>query len=318
LMHLAISGRKIDMTYDVLVVGGSYAGLAAALQVARARRRVAVIDSGCRRNRFAARAYGLLGHDGEDPGDILDKARADLQKYPTYTLIRGSAVTAERSDIGFEVRTEAGAVLQARRVVLAVGVTDELPDIPGLAERWGQTAFHCPYCHAYELADGELGVLATGLMSAHTALLLPDWAKTTFFTRGLFDLSDEQTTALDRRGVTIEREPVTQLSGGEGQVCVHLGDGRIVELSGIHVASKTKVASTLAAQLGCAFDDGPLGSYVKVDEMQETTVPGVFACGDMSMPANVSVAIGDGSLAGLMVHHSLVAGDHQPLRVAVL
>jgi thioredoxin reductase len=296
---------------DVIVVGGSYAGLSAALQIARARRHVSVIDADARRNRFALHSHGYLGFDGDKGAAIVKKARAELLAYPTVTWIEGTATMARATPDGFAIDLASGALHEARHIVLAVGVVDELPDLPGIAARWGRSVFNCPYCHAYEMAGGHIAVLATSAFSVHTALLLPDWGKVTYFTRGLFEPSEENVVALGRRGVSIERAPVVAIEGTEREVQVRLEGGRALSFRGVHVGSKTRVASPLAEQLGCAFNEGPLGTFVRVDATTETTVPGVFACGDMAMPAgSVALAVGDGARAGVSAHQSLVFRRH--------
>ena len=293
------------MMFDVIVVGGSYAGLSAALQLARARRNVLVIDGGQRRNRFAATSHGFLGQDGRAPGDIVADARAQLMAYPTVHWIDGMANTAEAIGPVFAVETEDGESLEARRIVLAIGVTDELPGIPGLAERWGRSVFHCPYCHGYELGDGPIGVLAVSAMSMHHASMLPDWGKTTLFVNGAFELDEERLGELRRRAVTIEREPVVRISGERADV--ELADGRVVSLAGLFTLTSTRPVGTLAEQLGCAFDEGPLGPFIRTDGAKETSVPGVFAVGDAARgPGNVALAVGDGATGGAGTHQSLI------------
>lgn len=293
------------MMFDVIVIGGSYAGLSAALQLARARRNVLVIDGGKRRNRFAATSHGFLGQDGRAPGDIVADARAQLMAYPTVHWIDGMASTAEAIGPVFAVETEDGESLEARRIVLATGVADELPDIPGLAERWGKSVFHCPYCHGYELGDGPIGVLAVSAMSMHHASMLPDWGKTTLFVNGAFDLDDDRLEELRRRAVTIEREPVVRISGERADV--ELRDGRVVAVAGLFTLTRTRPAGSLAEQLGCDFDEGPLGLFIRTDGTKETTVPGVFAVGDAARGAgNVALAVGDGAMGGAGTHQSLI------------
>ncbi len=164
------------MRHDVIIVGGSYAGLSAGLQLARARRTVLVIDSGLRRNRFATTSHGFLGQDGQPPQVIAAEGRSQLMEYPTVTWVQDSVVQASQQPGGFSVRTQCNGEFQATCLILATGVVDELPAIPGLQERWGQRVFHCPYCHGYELDLGRIGVLATSSLAMHHALMLPDWA----------------------------------------------------------------------------------------------------------------------------------------------
>jgi thioredoxin reductase len=199
------------MMYDVIIVGGSYAGLSAGLQLARARRQVLVIDAGQRRNRFAATSHGFLGQDGQAPEVIAAEGRSQLMEYPTVTWVQGSAVQVNQPVEGFSVRTEHSGTFHARRLILATGVVDELPAVEGLKERWGTRVFHCPYCHGYELDQGRIGVLATSPLAMHHALMLPDWGPTTLFTNGVFTPDAEQQAQLDRRGVNVESAGVRRI-----------------------------------------------------------------------------------------------------------
>jgi thioredoxin reductase len=295
------------MTHDfeAIIVGGSYAGLSAALQLARARRRIGVIDAGRRRNRFATASHGFLGQDGRAPGDIVADAKAQLLAYDNVSWVDGQALRAEQRGDGFAVTLD-GRELTARRLVLATGVVDELPAVEGLAERWGRSVFHCPYCHGYELQQGSIGVLATGESSLHQAMLLPDWGRTTLLLNGAFTPDAAQQAALAARGVAVEATPVTRIAGAAD---VELRDGRRLTLAGLFVATRVGMASPLAEQLGCEFDESPAGPFIRRDAMAATTVPGVFACGDAARPfGNVAMAVGDGALTGAATHRSLIPG----------
>ncbi|MBC8999567.1 NAD(P)/FAD-dependent oxidoreductase [Pseudomonas sp. N40(2020)] len=293
------------MVYEVIIVGGSYAGLSAGLQLARARRKVLVLDSGLRRNRFAETSHGFLGQDGRAPGDIAQDARKQLLAYPSVQWLADTALEARQTDQGFQVRTTTGQQASARRLIIASGVIDELPAIEGLQERWGKSVFHCPYCHGYELNQGAIGVLATSPLSIHHALLLPDWGQTTFFTNGVFEPDAEQLAELDRRGVTLESQTVSHISGKRADVV--LSDGRVISVAGLFAMPRTRMASPLAEQLGCVFEDGPMGPFIQTDAMQQTSIPGVFACGDAALAAgSVAVSVGDGARAGAGTHRSLV------------
>jgi thioredoxin reductase len=292
---------------DALIVGGSYAGLSAALQLARARRRIAVIDSGRRRNRFADTSHGFLGQDGRAPGDIAADAQAQLMAYPTVEWIDGQAETAAKTSAGFSVSTADAKTFEARRLILAGGIVDDLPDIPGLGERWGKSVFHCPYCHGYELDRGPVGVLAVSEMSMHHAVMLPDWGPTTFFLNDAFVPNDEQLAQLRKRDVGIEREPVASIGGNAD---VGLRDGRVIRLAGLFTLTRTEPAGPLANQLGCSFEQGPFGRFVQTDAFKETTVPGVFACGDAARAmGSVAFAVADGAMSGVAAHQSLIFRD---------
>ncbi|MCZ0962452.1 NAD(P)/FAD-dependent oxidoreductase [Paracoccus benzoatiresistens] len=292
------------MRQDVIVIGGSYAGMAAALQLLRARRTVLIVDAGQRRNRFAHHSHGFLGQDGMDPAVIWKTAKDQLSHYPTLTWVDGTVVEAKGQKDAFAVTLDEGSVHHGRRLLLASGVRDELPPVPGLTERWGRTVFHCPYCHGYELEMGKIGVIATGSMSLHQAQMLPEWGKVTLLTNGAVEPDDEMRADLSGRGVTIEPTPVAAL---EGRADVRLRDGRLLGFAGLFTASRAMLPSDLASLLGCEIEEGPLGQLIVTQSSKETSVPGIYACGDAGrMPHSVSLAVGDGAWAGAQLHRSLI------------
>lgn len=293
--------------FDAIVIGGSYAGLSAALQLARARRRILVVDAGRRRNRFAGESHGFLTRDGHMAAAIAQAGRMDVAAYDTVEWIDGSAVDARPDGDGFTVDLDGGEQVRGRRLVLATGVRDELPPIEGLAERWGRSVFHCPYCHGYELQQGAIGILANDEMAFHQAMLLPDWGQVTLFTNGRYAPDAEQRAAMHKRGVlAIDDTPVVRI---EDSATVVLADGRRLPHAGLFTYGRLHMASPLASLLGCEFDAGPLGPFIRTDMTKQTTVPGVFAGGDATRPAgNVAMAVADGAMAGLGAHRSLVFG----------
>ena len=286
---------------DAIIVGGSYAGMSAALQLARARRQVLVIDTGEPRNRMAAHSHGFLGHDGSPPADIVVAARRQLLAYPTVAWREDRAIEASQPQPRrFAVRCQSGAQFQARCLVLAHGVVDELPAIDGLAERWGKAIFHCPYCHGYELERGRIGVLSCAdSETGAQALLLSEWGSVTLF------CERRKGEALDPRlathGVVVERTPIRRISG---KATVELVDGRGRELDAIFVPPASHLAGPLAEQLGCELEDG---GCITTDAAKQTTVEGVFACGDNARKAgSIALAVGEGALAGVAAHHALM------------
>lgn len=292
------------MRYDVVIVGGSYSGMAAALQLVRARRRVLVIDSGERRNRFASHSHGFLGQDGVAPSEIAASARRQLGVYPTLAWLEGrvEAVSGQLDD--FTVRTSEGVSHRSRRILLATGVADQLPAVEGLAERWGQSIFHCPYCHGYELAQGRIGIVGAGPLSIHQAELLTDWGSVTLLVNGALELRQEDRAVLERRSVTIEEAHIDRI---EGHADVVMVDGRLLRFAGLFTAPRTSPSDSLAEALGCALEETPMGSQVRTDAECKTSVSGIFACGDVArVPHSVSLAVGNGAMAGAQVHRSLL------------
>ena len=290
------------MSYDVMIIGGSYAGLSAAMQLARARRTVLVIDAGERRNRFADHSHGFLTQDGADPAEIQRIGRAQLMKYPTVTW-REDRVAAAEPGAPFTVTLASGDRVTAARIVLAVGMIDDLPDLPGASERWGKSIFACPYCHGYELGGGPIGVIATHPLSHHSAMMLPDWGPTTFFTQGTFDPDAEIAANLARRGVTIERAPITRIAN---HADVELADGRSLAFAGLFMISRPRIPA-IATQLGLVFEQGAVNAFIQTDQLKETSTPGVYACGDVALPMpSVALAVADGARAGVAAHQSLI------------
>ncbi|MDY0978224.1 NAD(P)/FAD-dependent oxidoreductase [Massilia sp. CFBP9012] len=294
--------------YDAIVIGGSYAGLSAALQLARARRKVLVIDADQRRNRFASDSHGFLTRDGQPAEAIAREGRANVAAYPNVAWHDGLATAVHADGDGFLVCLdgEPKPGVRGRRLVLATGVRDELPPIEGLAERWGKSVFHCPYCHGYELDEGRIGVLASGPLSVHQAQMLPHWGQVTLFTNGVCPLDEAQRADLAERGVQVDETPVARLAD---HATVVLADGRREAMAGLFTFGRVHMASPVAGDLGCAFEEGPLGPYIRTDEARQTTVPGVFAGGDAMRAANsVALAVADGAMAGVGAHRSLLFG----------
>jgi thioredoxin reductase len=296
--------------HDVVIIGGSYAGIAAAMPLARARRDVLVFDAGQRRNRFASASHGFLGQDGVDPGVVAARGKEEVLSYPTVAWRDEAVASARRDGDAFIVATRSSEV-RARRLVLATGVVDELPPVPGLRERWGRTVFHCPYCHGYELERGRLGVLATSEHSLIQAALVAEWAprgETTLFLGTAITPSPEQLADLESRGVLIERAAVVAIEGGDHGAIVRVEAGHRYEIRGLFVATGMQVAGSFAADLGCAIETHPMGSFYRTDPTtKETTVPGVFACGDAATPMGaLPFAVADGFRAGIGAHRSLV------------
>jgi len=296
------------MNHDVVIVGGSFAGLSAALQLARARRRIMVVDSGQPRNRFAQLSHGFFGQDGKPPSAILATARTQLLSYPTVRFAEALAKHAGRTDHQFTVELDGGEIHTASRLILATGITDDLSALPGLQERWGTSVLHCFYCHGYEVAGRRLGVLATSERSLQTAMLLPDWSEhVTLFTNGAIQLTGEQLAALAARRVVVETEAVDALLGTPPTLsALRLRDGRAIAMDAVFTTPRIRMTSPLAEQLGCKFDDGPSGPFIRTETDKQTSVHGVYAAGDAARPGhNASWAAADGVTAGISAHQSL-------------
>jgi thioredoxin reductase len=289
---------EADQMFDVAVIGGSFAGLQAALYLLRARRRVVLFDDGLNRNRFAAHSHGFLGHDGMAPAAIKAQALAQLRLYPTLTVVEARVRTVE---MGFRLGWEGGEAT-ARRLILATGQRDILPDVPGLAECWGITANQCPYCHGYELADRPTGILlGPQPMAGHYLRQISRWAgRLTVFDNGA-GLAPETLALIAERGLDHVSGPLEAFEHEAGVVrAVKVAGAAPVALEAFYLANRSEPAAAFAAELGCEMLEGHTGPYVKADTWQRTSVPGVFAAGDLAsaMPAAI-FATASGASAGL-------------------
>ncbi len=296
---------------DVVIIGGSFAGLSAAMPLVRAQRRVLMIDHNRPRNRFAKASHGIACLDGMSPSEIRSRALAQLQRYPSFELIDDTVSNIDGVAGAFNVATEARKTFASKRLIIAAGITDILPNIPGLEPHWGKSVLHCPYCHGYELRGRELGVLASSEMSFHQAALLPDWGATTLFTQGQFVPDQEIQECLTSRGVSIEVSSVVQVNGdGEGLSSVELEDGRTVRIDGLYITPHVSANLGFLKSFELEMVDSPFGRIVKVNELKESSKKGVFVAGDLSNPMqNGTFAMASGTMAGIAAHRSLVFED---------
>ncbi len=301
-------GARPKESFDVAIVGGSFAGVSAAMQLARARRRVLLIDAGKPRNRFAAHSHGFLGQDGQPPATIIGTARDQVLVYPTARYFQGEAVDARPARDGFDLDLSDGRSVTAQRIILATGVRDELPEIAGIQPRWGKSVFHCPYCDGFEIADRQLAVIANHAMSAHQAILIADWGPVTYFTQGRFAPDAAERALMQTRGVAVIDTPVVELLGPGATIeAVRLANGDVIAIDAVFTAPKTHMTSGLAEALDCSFDDGPMGPLIRTDGMKQTTVDGVFAAGDAAAAmSNATLASAAGVMAGVAAHRSLI------------
>jgi thioredoxin reductase len=301
----------MERPWDCIVIGGGAAGLSAALVLGRARRRTLLVDDGRQSNLAAHGIGGLLGHDGRPPAELYAAARAELARYPSVELVTGTVVSAERAEEGFLVAVPGGVRYAARRLLLATGMDYRAPDVPGVAERWGRSVFHCPFCHGWEVRDRPLGVLDRGADAVHRALLLRAWSDdVTVLTDGPPELDDDASAQLAAAGVAVDERRVAALRGpGSELTDVVFTDGSARSLGGLLVPVVLHQRSPLAARLGATIaPPGMLAAdAVDVDTWLQTSVPGVAAAGDITgtMPS-VANAIAAGSNAAAAIVRSLV------------
>ena len=294
--------------YDVVVIGGGAAGLSAGLVLARARRLVAVVDAGAPRNAPAAHMQGFLSRDGLPPQDLLALGRDEVTSYGG-TLINGSVAAATRcADPGFEVRLDNGSVLIARRLLVATGLRDVLPDIPGVRERWGRDLLHCPYCHGYEVRDQPLGVLGGTIEAVQHAQLIRQWSSDVVLFPHTDTVTAHQREQLAARGIAVVEGAVQRVVVEDDQLTgVELEQGRVVRRAAVFVRPRFVPSTDLLVSLGCDLDDD---GWVRADAVGRTTAPGVSVAGNVANPrAQVITAAGEGSSAAIALNADLVDDD---------
>jgi thioredoxin reductase len=306
----------MNETWDCIVVGGGAAGLSAALVLGRARKRVLLVDAGEQSNRPAHGIGGLLGHDTRPPDELYAAGHRELSGYPSVEVRPGRVTAASTREAGFTVTMTDGSKAASRRMILATGMHYRLPELPGIAERWGHSVFHCPFCHGWEVRDRPLAVLdADPSTGVHRALLLSGWsADVTLLTNGPASLTEEDRDRLAVAGIDVDERPVAAVHGpGDDLSTIRFVDGSTRPCGGLLVAVVLHQRPDLAAQLGLELaPPNPLtADAVAVDPTGETNVPGVFVAGDAGagMPS-VANAIAQGANAATTVVRSLLTEDH--------
>jgi thioredoxin reductase len=292
--------------YDVIIVGGSYAGLSAAMALGRSVRKVLIVDSGDPCNRQTPHSHNFLTHDGETPAEISRKAREQVRKYTTVEFIEGKAVAGKKLDEGFQIDTESQNRYLAKKILFASGVKDILPEIAGFSDCWGISVLHCPYCHGYEVKNEPTAVIGNGDMGFEMAKLINHWTKNlTLFTNGASQLSPEQMQKITSHGIEIVETEIQQIEHKEGYVkLVHFNDGTHLPVTAVYARPALKQKCEIMSQLGCEFTEQGL---LKVDAMQRTSVHGVYAAGDnTTMMRSVALSVAGGSFAGAAINKEMI------------
>jgi thioredoxin reductase len=294
-------------TYDVVVIGGGPAGLSAALVLSRARRAVAVVDAGQPRNAPAAHMHGFLSRDGLPPSELLAAGRAEITGYGAH-VISGTVTDVYRTDSGFRVERAEGGPLTARRVLVTTGLRDEIPDVPGLRERWGRDLLHCPYCHGYEVRDQPLGVLGGTPNAVEHALLVRQWSDDVVYFPHTDVLTDDDTARLAARDIEVVSGRVKRLVIVDDRLDgVALEDGRVVRRTAVFVRPRMVPCSDLLTTLGADADEA---GRVIADSTGRTSVKGAFVAGNAVNPrGQVITAAGEGSAAAIAINADLVDED---------
>jgi thioredoxin reductase len=290
--------------YDVVIVGAGPAGLSAALMLGRCRRRVVVIDDGLPRNRAARTTHGFLTRDGTAPTELLELGRAELARYKTVHIRSGTVAAADGRRGAFVVRCDDGRTFQGRRLVLATGVVDQLPAIPGLEALYGRSVHHCPFCDAYEYADRPLAVYGRGRGGVEAALVLRAWSEDVVLITDGKLLGRDARTRCGRHGIAIREDPVRRLIGRGGRLeRIEFRGGPTLKRAALFFATSQQQRSDLARNLGCEFT---AAGAVMTKDHETTNVPGVYVVGDAShREQKVIVAAAEGMLAAMKIHESL-------------
>ncbi len=300
---------KQDKQFDVIIIGGSYAGLASAMALGRALRNVLVIDAGEPCNKQTPHSHNFLTHDGETPKEISTLARQQVSRYDTVTLLSALATKGIKTANGFEIQTNAGDTFRARKLVFATGIKDIMPDIPGFSESWGISVLHCPYCHGYEVRHQKTGILANGDTGFELATLISNWTTDlTLFTNSKSALTEQQRLKLNKHRILIVEEKISQLENKNGFIQhIVMADGVKLPLKAIYARPPFTQHSSIPQALGCELT--PEG-YIKIDGAHRTTIPGIYACGDnVTRMRTVANAVSMGTTTGLMLNNELIEED---------
>ncbi|HEX2609161.1 MAG TPA: NAD(P)/FAD-dependent oxidoreductase [Flavisolibacter sp.] len=292
--------------FDVIVVGGSYSGLAAGMSLGRALKKTLLIDSGKPCNRQTPRSHNFLTRDGSTPKVIADVAREQLQQYDSVHFFQGTAIRAGKTEKGFEVQTDSGALFTAQKLIFATGIKDLFPPLEGFAECWGISVIHCPYCHGYEVRGQATGILSGSELAYDIVRLIHNWTKDlTLFTNGPSPLTEEQMQKLKAKGIPVIEKEIERLEHRQGQLnAIVFKDGTRHAIPALYAPVPFEQHSILPAALGCEMTEE---GFIRVDGFQETTIKNIYACGDATTRLRtVANAVSMGTTAGMMASRSTI------------
>ena len=299
-------------SYEAVVIGGGPAGLNGAMVLARSRRSVLVIDACAPRNRPAQGVHGLLGQDGIPPTELIERGQAEVRRYGGQIAIGQVSAVAPREQ-GFIVALDDGRTVRAQRLLVSSGLVDELPSIPGVRERWGRDVLHCPYCHGWEVRDQAIGVLASGPMSSHQALLFRQLSDDVAYFTHTMPPSREQAEQLAARGIRLIDGEVTSLDIEHDRLNgVWLRDGTVVPRRALVVAPRMVAQGGFLADLGLKATEHPsgLGEHIPADPAGSTEVAGVWVAGNVTdLKAQVGASAAAGAFAAAQINADLVAEE---------
>lgn len=291
--------------FDVIIIGGSYAGLSSAMALGRALRNVLIIDSGLPCDRQTPHSHNFITQDGEKPGIIAEKAKAQVLKYDTVKFLNDLATNGKKTENGFEITTKSGEIFETKKLVFATGVKDIMPEIKGFSKCWGISVIHCPYCHGYEVKNEKTGILANGNVAYHYAQLIRNLTKDlTIFTNGKAEFTQEQQNKLTRHNIPIIEKEIACIKHENGNVReIVFRDNSTFRLKAIYSRPDFEQHCKIPETLGCELTEQGL---LKVDMFQKTTVKDIFACGDSASPMrSVAYAVATGNIVGSMLNNGM-------------
>lgn len=294
-----------NKNFDVIIAGGSYAGLSAGMSLGRSLRNVLIIDNGKPCNRQTPYSHNFVTHDGKTPGEIAQLAKKDVEKYDTVHFYNGTVINTQKTTEGFEVKISSGEQFSTKKLIIASGVKDMMPEIPGFAECWGISILHCPYCHGYEVKNEVTGILSNGDMAYEFSKLIFNLTKKlTILTNGKAAFTGEQTEKLNQNKITVNEDEIDKIHHENGSIRkIVFKNGKEISLQALYAKIPFEQNINVSADLGCELTEQ---GFIKVDAMQKTNVPGVFACGDnVTMMRSVANAVAQGNFAGAVVNKEL-------------
>lgn len=295
--------------FEAIIIGGSYAGLSAAMSLGRALRNVLIIDSGLPCNRQTPHSHNFITQDGKTPGEISEKAKSQVLKYPTVKFHNDLAVSGKKTDSGFEITTKTGSTFTTEKLIFATGIKDIMPAIEGFSECWGISVIHCPYCHGYEVKNQKTGILANGDFAYHYARLIRNWTQDlTIFTNGKSTLTHEQKATITRHNTPIIEKEIAQLKHKNGYIQqIVFNDNSSFDLKAIYARPVFEQHCKIPEMLGCELTEQ---GHLKVDMFQKTSIDNVFACGDNASPMrSVANAVATGNFTGAMINNEMTENE---------
>src|SRR5690606_3420830 len=292
--------------YDVIIVGGSYAGLSAAMALGRSLREVLIIDSGLPCNRQTPNSHNFITQDGVAPAEIAAVAKEQVLQYKSVDFITDLAVSAKKIKEGFQVETKSGKSYFAKKIIFATGIKDEIPQINGFSQCWGISIIHCPYCHGYEFRNNKTGIMANGDRAFHLASLVANLTDQLYIlTNGKADFTPEQLFKLDENHINIIESEILKVKHHDGHLQkVVFKNQEMMGFDALYAGFPFRQHCELPELLGCELTEH---GHIKIDEFQKTTVEGIYACGDNStMMRSVAASVASGNLAGAMANADLI------------